>query len=175
MKRETVFSPCRKWRYTLWRDFETEFLFEGGNRMENGFAQFIGLNPSTADENQDDPTLRRCIQFAKDWGFGALCMTNAFAWRDTLPSNMKKARDPIGCDNTNQIRAIAEHAGIIIAAWGRDGDFGGRQAQVLDALRPWKAKLHHLGLNGDGTPKHPLYLRGDTKPTPWAEAAVSSL
>ena len=164
MKRETIFTPCRKYRYTLWREFEPELA---RTELQDSYVQFIGLNPSTADETNDDPTIRRCIGFAKAWGFGAFCMTNLFGFRATDPRVMKAQQQPIGADNTNQIREIAEHAGIIIAAWGRHGLHIDRQAQVLDALQPWKSKLHHLGLNSDGTPKHPLYLRADTKPTLW--------
>jgi len=164
MTRETIFSPCRKYRYTLWREWERGVFTQPGSLR---YVQFIGLNPSTADEVQDDPTIRRCIRFAQDWGFDAFCMTNLFGFRATDPRVMKAHQNPIGADNTNQIREVAEFAGLIIAAWGRHGLHIDRQAQVLDALQPWKSKLHHLGLNGDGTPKHPLYLRADTKPILW--------
>lgn len=167
MKRETTFSPCRKYRYTLWREFDFDLWQGDGIEHRRDYVQFIGLNPSTADETIDDPTIRRCIRFCQDWGYGALCMTNLFAYRATQPTVMKAQQRCIGDDNTNQIREIAERAGIIIAAWGRDGNHCGRQEQVIDALQPWREKLHHLGLNLDGTPKHPLYLRADTKPIRW--------
>ena len=76
-----TFSECRKYRYTLWRRWDGLFA--------SGYAMFIGLNPSTADETNDDPTIRRCIGYARDWGYGGLCMTNLFAFRATLPKNMK--------------------------------------------------------------------------------------
>jgi hypothetical protein len=93
MKRETIFSPCRRYRYTLFREWATDELFDGCNDGERGqrlgqFVQFVCLNPSTADERQDDPTVRRCVDYAKRWGFGAFCMTNIFAWRDTDPYKM---------------------------------------------------------------------------------------
>ena len=91
LARETVFSPCRRWRYTLWRDWMDDVLEleeRAGNNSAK-YAMFIGLNPSTADETRDDPTVRRCVGFAKSWGYGALCMTNIFAWRDTDPAGMK--------------------------------------------------------------------------------------
>src|SRR5688572_21429898 len=123
-ERRTIFSPCRKYRYTLWREWD----------MHNpSYCQFIGLNPSTADEVQDDPTVRRCIDFAKRWGFGALCMTNAFAWRDTDPEEMKKVPFPIaetgdspafpyyGNKNDYWIGSVAREASLIVAAWGKDG------------------------------------------------------
>src|SRR4051794_22888220 len=91
--RTTIFSDCRKYRYVLWRDW-TDLLIG-----DQGYAQFICLNPSTADEVQNDPTIRRCIQFAKDFGCSALCMTNLFAWRDTDPKAMMKVPEPVGPDN----------------------------------------------------------------------------
>ena len=169
MKRETTFSYDRRYRYTLWREWGCD-LFDGDwVSRDRGFVQFIGLNPSTADETLDDPTIRRCIGFARSWGYGALCMTNLFAFRATQPYVMKAMQQCIGGDNTNQLMEVAEHAAIIICAWGRDGNHLGRQEQVVDALQPWKEKLHHLGLNSDGTPKHPLYLRADTKPQPFLD------
>ena len=166
MKHETIFSEDRVYRYTLWRDFECDDIFQPP-RFFNSFVQFIGLNPSTADENNDDPTIRRCIQFAKDWGYGSFCMTNLFAFRATDPRVMKLHKWPIGADNTNQIMDVAGEAGLIVAAWGRDGSHMGRGEQVLSALASIGKSVYHLGLNGDGTPKHPLYLRGDTMPSPF--------
>jgi hypothetical protein len=87
----TIFSADRRYRYTLWRDWSKDLLCGmdsrprlAGDQTPNQFVQFIGLNPSTADEKQDDPTIRRCIGFAKAWGYGAMCMTNIFAWREWL-------------------------------------------------------------------------------------------
>jgi hypothetical protein len=169
MKRETIFSPCRKYRYTLWRDFyDGDFAFNT-SPAALGYVQFIGLNPSTADETQDDPTIRRCIQFAKDWGYGSLCMTNLFAFRATDPKVMKACDCPIGESYTNDLHIyrIAEKAGMVICAWGRDGNYMERGKFVVARLKEVaEKKLHHLGLNSDGTFKHPLYLRADTKPAP---------
>lgn len=173
MKRETIFSPCRKYRYTLWREFETSFLFDGGNKMKEGFVQFIGLNPSTADETKDDPTIRRCIGFAKAWGFGALCMTNLFAWRDTDPEKMKLVSCPVTEPlvklnvNNKHLLSIAKDAALVIAAWGKDGKHQYRQMLVKAEFQSNGIKLHCLGLNGDGTPKHPLYLKATTQPEPF--------
>lgn len=150
MIRETIFSPCRKWRYTLWREWDAALPF----------VQFIGLNPSTADETNDDPTIRRCIQFAKDWGFGAYCMTNIFAWRDTDPNGMKRVVNPIGDDNDKWLMEIAASAGLAVAAWGRHGNHMYRGYHVKKMI----SNLHCLGLNKDGSPVHPLYQRADLKP-----------
>lgn len=125
----------------------------------------IGLNPSTADETQDDPTIRRCIDFAKRWGFGSLCMTNLFAWRDTDPSEMKKALGPIGPENDHWLSEVAQQAGMILAAWGKDGSHLNRAQLVTEALPP----MHCLRLNQDGSPGHPLYIPADTSPIPFSK------
>ncbi|MCX7173809.1 MAG: DUF1643 domain-containing protein [Proteobacteria bacterium] len=152
MTRDIIFSPCRTYRYTLWREWI------GGER----FAMFVGLNPSTADETNDDPTIRRCINFAKMWGYEALCMTNAFAFRTTDPRDMMAAEDPVGPDNDRHLVELARAAGIVVAAWGNHGTHRGRDAQVL-ALLP---DLHCLQLTADGHPGHPLYLPKALLPIP---------
>lgn len=150
MIRQTLFSPCRTYRYTLWREWI------GGE----GYAMFVGLNPSTADETQDDPTIRRCIAFAKAWGYSGLCMTNLFAYRATLPENMKAAADPVGPENDAHLMAMADSAGVIVAAWGVHGAHQGRDAAVLRLL----PDLYCLALTKDGHPGHPLYLPKTLRP-----------
>lgn len=145
-----VFSPCRQWRYELWRRW-----------APGPFVQFIGLNPSTADEVQDDPTVRRCIAYSKRWGFSALCMTNLFAWRSTDPRGMKAAVDPVGPANDETLTRIAGLAGLVIAAWGVHGTFAGRADHVLKIL---PVRPLCLAKTKDGHPGHPLYLRADAKP-----------
>lgn len=152
MTRSTIFSPCRTWRYTLWREWI------GGN----GYAMFIGLNPSTADEVQDDPTIRRCIAFSKAWGYSAYCMTNLFAFRATDPRVMKAHPDPIGADNDAHLQRCAGSAGIVIAAWGNHGTHMGR-AHAVRALLP---RLHCLKVTKAGEPQHPLYLPAWLNPIP---------
>ena len=176
MNLDTIFSPDRIYRYTLWREWGTEYLDSFGpsdphheylpGRPEQ-FVQFIGLNPSTADEKLDDPTIRRCIRFAKDWGYGALCMTNLFAFRATDPDVMINQGDKaIGPENTAWILKIARHAGKVICAWGTDGTFLNRGNEVLSYLAGQGTGIYCLGQNSDGTPKHPLYLRKDSLPRP---------
>jgi len=124
---------------------------------------FIGLNPSTADETQDDPTIRRCIGFAKAWGFSALCMTNLFAYRATDPAVMKAEQFPIGGDeNDLALRSLSESAGIVIAAWGVHGTHMERDAAVKKLV----PNLQCLGTTKEGHPRHPLYLRKDAFPFP---------
>lgn len=166
--RITHFSPCRKWRYTLWREFHTPDLFaemhSGKKREVSDYLMVIGLNPSTADETQDDPTIRRCIDFAKRWGFGALCMTNLFAWRDTKPERMKLVENPAGIDNHHHILRCAASAGMVLAAWGKDGKHHCQDLNVRQWLNGIGVTLHALKINKDGSPMHPLYVPAHTEP-----------
>ena len=126
---------------------------------------FIGLNPSTADETNDDPTIRRCIRFAKRWGYSGLCMMNLFAFRATSPEDMKaiENRDPVGPDNDRALIDIAEDADVIVAALGTHGKYMGRDEEVK-AMLP---QLHYLRLTKDGFPSHPLYLPKTLRPILW--------
>jgi hypothetical protein len=123
---------------------------------------FIGLNPSTADETQDDPTVRRCMGFALSWGYGGLLMTNLFAYRSTDPALMKAHPEPIGPKNNSYLELLSHQAGIVVAAWGIHGTFEDRDKEVLPLLK----RPHYLALTKDSIPRHPLYLRADTKPQP---------
>lgn len=152
MAKQTVFSPCRTYRYALWREWI------GGE----GYAMFIGLNPSTADETKDDPTIRRCITFAKAWGYAGLCMTNLFAYRATLPRVMMASTDPVGPDNDAHLLELAADAGVIVAAWGTNGTHRARDAEVRKML----PAMHCLALTKDGHPGHPLYLPKTLTPVP---------
>lgn len=154
--RLTMFSPCRQYRYTLWREWDM---------LNPKYAMFVGLNPSTADETQDDPTIRRCVGFAKAWGYGALCMTNLFAFRATDPKVMKAASDPIGPDNDEWLKRMAAGASVIVAAWGTHGCLGHRNIVVMDLL----PGLMCLGKTKDDYPRHPLYLPKGLQPIPLRE------
>lgn len=123
----------------------------------------IGLNPSTADEVQDDPTVRRCIAYAKSWGYAGLCMTNLFAFRATDPQDMKAVRDPIGPDNDRHLLDCSRQAGIVVAAWGEHGVHLDRAAAVTQLL----GDLHYLRMNQSGQPGHPLYLPKALRPVRW--------
>ena len=158
MKKSAVFSPDRKYRYVLWRNWGTpRGFFE---LPLSGYAMFIGLNPSTADEFLDDPTVRRCIRYAHDWGYAGLCMVNLFAFRATKPKDMKAVVYPIGTDNDKYLVELSKNAGIIIAAWGTNGDYRQRDEQVVKKL----PKLHCLKLTKEGFPAHPLWLPKGLKP-----------
>jgi hypothetical protein len=132
---------------------------------------FVGLNPSTADEHQDDPTIRRCIAFAQDWGYSGLCVTNLFAYRATYPIDMMAACDPIGLDNDAWLRRIGRDATISVAAWGVQGKFGASASERLrqrhQMVRQMFPNWHYLRLTKDGHPRHPLYLPKTLKPILW--------
>ena len=99
-----IFSSCRKYRYILWRRWAVD--------CNANYAMFVGLNPSTADETDDDPTIRRCIRFAKSWGYSGLCMANLFAYRATDPKDMLVATGPVGVEND---KYLLEYAKIVSA------------------------------------------------------------
>jgi hypothetical protein len=149
MLRSATFSPCRSFRYSLCRIWDPKLPR----------AMFVGLNPSTADENEDDPTVRRCIGFARKWKFGGLILVNLFAYRSTDPAYMLEADDPIGPANDRHIRANALAAGRVVVAWGTMGGFLDRDQHVLSFLHG----AHCLGTTKHGHPKHPLYLAGNTR------------
>lgn len=175
MERTTVFSPCRKWRYTLWRDWAWQISGLNGHHhftedphfdyfpgKPHQFVQFIGLNPSTADETKNDPTVRRCVNFAKAWGFGAMCMTNIFAWRSTDPAALYRQHDPIGPENDRWLKDVAAEATLVVCCWSNHGSLGGRSAQVKRLLE--SIDLHCFKMSQQGQPWHPLYLPGNIQP-----------
>ena len=143
LTKSATFSPCNNYRYTLSRCWD----------KDKPYAMFIGLNPSTADEENDDPTIRRCINYAKDWGYGGLYMLNLFAYRATAPSDMMAAKSPVREDNDKWLLKISKEAGIIIAAWGNDGSFKGRSEEIKKLITGLKC----LKVNKSGEPAHPLY------------------
>jgi hypothetical protein len=140
-------SPCRTYRYSLWRVWEPD----------KGVVAFCGLNPSTADETVDDPTIRRCIGFARDWGYGGLYMLNLFAFRATDPKDMKAATDPVGPSNDAALAHHQKFCRLTVAAWGVHGTFKGRAEHVLRNVLV-NGPVKCLGRTKDGCPKHPLYL-----------------
>jgi len=130
-------------------------------------AAFIGLNPSTADEFDDDPTIRRERGFAISWNCGGIVKLNAFAFRATLPADMLRQCDPTGPGNTVAFmrEELARCDGPKVACWGTHGTFGGR-SELLKAALPG---LQCFGFNSDGTPKHPLYLAATTPLVPYSQ------
>ena len=149
VNKNATFSDCRKYRYAL-------------SRTWNGKKKtilFIGLNPSTANEKIDDPTIRRCINYAQNWGYGSLLMVNLFAYRATMPSELKNVKNPIGNDNDLHIIELSKKADIAVAAWGNEGSLLNRDKEVKKLI----PNLMCLKINKSGQPAHPLYQKKDLK------------
>ncbi|WP_434089542.1 DUF1643 domain-containing protein [Neopusillimonas aromaticivorans] len=161
LQSSAAFSPCRTYRYSLWRRWGDESL---------GYVMFIGLNPSTADEVDDDPTIRRCIGYARDWGYGGLVMTNLFAYRATNPADMRAVAEPVGPDNDQHLLNFARDAKIVVAAWGNNGAHLGRDKSVSNLI----PSLHVLKVTAAGQPGHPLYLSKALRPQLWLSCANQS-
>jgi hypothetical protein len=171
MTRDAVLSPCGTYRYRLTRLWDETLPMLG----------WIMLNPSTADASVDDPTIRKCIGFAKRGGFGSIVVTNLFAFRATDPKELKRraprkraakgerARDMseiVGPNNDAHILAAVHEALRTVCAWGSHGAFGGRDRDVLLMLKRegvfdgWdRGWITRLDVTQDGDPRHPLYLK----------------
>lgn len=141
------FSECRKYRYALWRKWDEC----------KPCIMFIGLNPSTASENMDDPTIRRVKRFAKDWGYGGVYMCNLFAYVSTDPKELILCSDPIGANDERLLR-FAMYCKDILFAWGSFPEAEER-AKIVTEMFP---QAVCLGFNKNGTPKHPLYVSANT-------------
>ncbi|WP_037313666.1 DUF1643 domain-containing protein [Ruegeria halocynthiae] len=152
-----IYSDCEKYRYSLTR------IWDPVGRK----ALFVMLNPSTATEVQNDPTVERCERRARALGFGAFRVTNIFAWRDTDPRKMRAAADPVGPENDAAILSGADWADQVIAAWGTHGAHLDRGHAVERLLRGTGQPLLHLGLTKGGHPKHPLYIAYTQQPETW--------
>ena len=152
-----VYSECERFRYTLTRTWDA-----GGGKVA-----FVMLNPSTATERQNDPTVERCERRARALGFGSFRVCNIFAWRETDPAKMRKAEDPVGPGNDDAIREACAWADRIVCAWGTHGAHLDRGPEVERLMRATGRELHHLGLTKDGHPKHPLYIAYREQPQPW--------
>lgn len=156
-RRLAIFSPCRKYRYLL------ESVWDG----DAGIVTFVMLNPSTADETNEDPTNTRCRRYVEAWGLGGLRFVNLFAYRAVDPRDMKAAQDPIGPGNDEAIVTACLGAKMIVCAWGSHGQHLSREATVTELLREFP--LHVLRLNRGGSPTHPLYLPRALRPQSWAQ------
>lgn len=158
------FSKDEQYRYLLWRK-EDMMISTPGRCI------FIMLNPSTANARVNDPTVRRCCDFAWYWQYERLIVLNLYAYRATDPMELLKQEDPIGPHNDKIIHAICTYDpnDFIVCAWGNSlGQIQENRAlEVIGMLLKHDVKLHHLGLNMDGSPRHPLYIAGTTKPTLW--------
>lgn len=147
------FSGCRRYRHVLWRSWDPGA----------GAVVFVGLNPSTADASRDDPTIRRCRTFARDWGFGALVMVNLFDVRATDPAVMKRRAAPLSRANDAVLLASARDAALVVAAWGAHGVHRGRADAVRTLLSGHGVELRCFGTTAGGEPLHPLYQRRERR------------
>lgn len=148
-----TFDASGRYRYSLTRRWEAT-----GSRVA-----IVLLNPSTADASRDDPTVRRCVGFARAWGYGALEVVNLFAWRATRPADLRRARAPVGPENDAYILYAAQRAQGVVLAWGAHGAFLGRDVEVSTLLAEAGIALHCLGVTRTGQPRHVLYLPGNTQ------------
>jgi hypothetical protein len=146
-----VFDVSGRYRYSLWRAWSAY----------NPRIVFILLNPSTADEQRNDPTIRRCIGFARAWKFGSVEVVNLFAHRATDARELLKIDDPVGDENDLFLIQAVERCSIVVVGWGIRGTLLGRDSQVLSLLAGRK-DVFCLGITKDGQPRHPLYVKGDT-------------
>lgn len=156
MEKNAVISDCGNYRYSLsriWNSTKPTILF-------------VMLNPSTADANQDDNTIRRCINFCKSWGYGGLVVCNLFAYRSTNPFELLNIIDPQGDDNFSSLEYYAQLSEIIVCAWGNEPVLKKipDHRKIVEFIYQKKAKVHFLELSKNGVPKHPLYLKKDLLP-----------
>ena len=140
----TVLSPCRTWRYLL-----------GRGACSGATVLFVGLNPSTADESTDDPTVRKCLGFARRWGMDGVLLANLFAYRATDPKALRDVADPVGPDADRWLRWALERADVAVAAWGAVPARWHGRAHEVARLAPGRWRC--LARTRDGHPRHPLY------------------
>lgn len=158
-------SPCGRYRYTLARELGRDLGAEA-----RGTVLFVMLNPSTADSSIDDPTIRRCIGFARAWDYERLEVGNLFAWRATDPDELDSADDPVGPDNDRHLAELAAGAALVVAAWGAAAiaNRRGRAAAVCKLFEDLGRPLHYLTLTvKDAAPGHPLYQLRTRRPSRW--------
>ena len=149
------FSPCGTWRYRLWREWDTS----------KPTMAWLMLNPSIANEERLDPTVTRCLKRAQAMGFGRLEILNLFSLVSTDPKGLYTCADPVGPENDTAILTVAKNAGMLVCAWSNHARHLGREAEVLEKLE--RIPKYVLGLNKNGTPKHPLYISNSILPILW--------
>lgn len=153
MNKGAVISQCGRYRYQLWRIWNDD----------KPLVLFVCLNPSTADANTDDPTLRRIMGFVYQMGCGGFYLGNLFALRSPYPSDLRYGRDPVGPENDRHLREMADKAQRVVFAWGNDGDLNKRHLQVREMFPAAMC----FGLTKAGHPRHPLYLPKDSQLIPY--------
>ena len=151
-----VFDVSGRYRYSLWRAWSAY----------HPRIAFVLLNPSTADEQRNDPTIRRCMGFARAWNFGSMEVVNLFAYRATDYRELFKVNDPIGEENNRFLMQAVERCSTVVLGWGAKGPLLGRDRQVISLFAGLK-DVYCLGITKDGQPRHPLYVKGDTSLVPF--------
>ena len=169
MLRDACLSECGTYRYWLSRTWAPS-LWTGLSEC----LLYVMLNPSTADANLDDPTIRNCIRIAQAWGYQAIHVVNLFALRATNPKALQTAADPVGPLNDQHILDALRSKCSVVAAWGTHGTYLGRDQTVLRLLQSVNVRVNCLGVNKDGSPRHPLYCPARSEPKPYPPDHASS-
>ena len=143
-----TFDQDRRHRYVLWRIWDRDLPM----------VMVIGLNPSTANEDTDDPTVRRCRGFARDWGYGGLWMCNLFSFCTANPKELFGNTDPLARENSLVLKVVRRKVNVAVVAWGNQGAKVMQWRQWPERVVEMLAPVHCLGVTGEGQPKHPLYL-----------------
>jgi len=155
-----LISNCKKYRYWLNRPFEDSFL---GTKT----VLFVMLNPSTADAFIDDPTIRRCINFAKSWGYKGLIVVNLYAYRATKPCDLWKCKDPVGPENNQWLSKLTKEKNFtVVCAWGANAK-SEQVEKFKNITKNNNTKLWCLGTTKNGSPRHPLYIKADQPLIEW--------
>ena len=152
-KGSTIFSNDREYRYYLSRNINYDLFIDHQNP-----AIFVMLNPSTADEVKNDPTITRCLNFARQWGNSKVIILNLYAYRATDPEIMKSHPEPVGKFNNLIIDKVLKLATDVVCAWGNHADYH-RVKEFIEMAQKHKVNLWCLGINKNGSPKHPLYIK----------------
>ncbi|PRY29784.1 hypothetical protein CLV58_12546 [Spirosoma oryzae] len=154
IQKQALVSECGTYRYHLSRSW--------GNNSGRSVL-FVMLNPSTADASIDDPTIRRCIRFAQDWGYDSMSVVNLFALRSTDPGQLKKHDNPIGEENEDWIKFFFYNTDTVVFAWGAHGKLNDRDKQVIAIAEHCNVTPYCFSKTKDGQPKHPLYIAASTQ------------
>jgi len=156
-------GDSKEYRYTLKRVWDASL----------GSVLFVMMNPSTADPYVDDPTVAKCQRYARAWGYGTLWVGNTFAYRATNQKHLLQVVDPVGQENDKWLLDMAAQAGMIVLAYGKPHKhLCQRGRDVAALLRRAGHELHALKLCNDGTPSHPLYLKGTLRPSLFKETCA---
>lgn len=157
MEKFAKISECEKYRYMLLRRWG----------IKDGLVVWIMLNPSTADANVDDPTIRRCMKFTERFGYEEMAVVNLYAFRTPNPRKLRDQADPVGPRNYQWVRDACEDGALLIAAWGALKEPPDYMKPIFEMLDQRGHTLKCLGTTKNGSPRHPLYLKGDARLIPW--------